>query len=90
MLVSEFQNNATVDYALTVQCTAGECAVVPIPDVEGCIDLKGSPLQGRRVELRQPNETTRITTTDVRGCYKFASIKTGKSFTVVIVGPTVN
>jgi hypothetical protein len=90
VLVREFQSNATVDYSLTVQCTDGECAVVPIPDVEGCIDLKGSPLQGRRVELRQPSETTRITTTDVRGCYKFVGIKTGKSFTVVIVGPTVN
>ena len=54
------------------------------------LDLKGTPLQGRRVELRQPNETTQVATTDIRGCYKFANAKAGKTFQVVIIGPTVN
>ncbi len=90
IVVTEFVNDGTVDYSLTVQCTSGNCAVATIPAVEGCLDLKGAPLQGRRVELRQPNETTQVATTDIRGCYKFANAKTGKTFQVVIAGPTVN
>lgn len=89
VLVNESGNNQTVDYALTVQCTSGDCTVVPIPDVSGCIDLKGSPLTGRQVDLVQANEPTKTTTTDTTGCYEFATVKSGKSFRVIIRGPTV-
>ncbi len=89
ILVNESGNNQTVDYALIVQCTSGDCIIVPIPAIAGCIYLKGSPLQGRRVDLIQPNEIIKSTTTDVRGCYEFAKAKSGKSFQVKIFGPSV-
>ncbi|HZA28570.1 MAG TPA: hypothetical protein VE735_03055, partial [Gammaproteobacteria bacterium] len=44
IMVTEFTNDATVDYALTVQCISGDCTIVPIPDVSGCINRKGTPL----------------------------------------------
>jgi hypothetical protein len=89
IMVTEFTNDATVDYALTVQCVSGDCTIVPIPDVSGCINLKGAPLAGRRVNLLQSDEPTQTTTTDVRGCYEFATIRSGKKFRVIIRRPRV-
>jgi hypothetical protein len=89
IMVTEFTNDATVDYALTVQCISGDCTIVPIPDVSGCINRKGAPLAGRRVDLLQSDEPTQATITDVRGCYEFATIRSGKKFRVIIRRPRV-
>jgi hypothetical protein len=89
IMVTEFTNDATVDYALTVQCISGDCTIVPIPDVSGCINRKGTPLAGRRVDLLQSDEPTQTTITDVRGCYEFATIRSGKKFRVIIRRPRV-
>ena len=89
ILVTEFVNDNTVDYALTLQCISGACLVTPIPDVSGCLDLQGSPLAGRKVDLLQNNETTQTTKTDARGCYTFENTASGKTFQVIIRGPVV-
>ncbi len=89
VLVSGQYNNATMEYALALQCLAWPCIPVTPPDVSGCINLQGSPLSGRKVILKQPLEFNQTKTTDYKGCYKFDSAVSGKKFNVTIKGPVV-
>ncbi len=64
-------------------------ALVPEPDVAGCIDMKGVPVAGQKVILKQKNELNKVTTTDANGCYEFPTAVSGKTFKVIINGPMV-
>jgi len=55
---------------------------VPPPDVSGCIKLKGAPLAGVEVQLKQKGKQT--ATTGVDGCYQFDSVDAGKKFDIEI------
>ncbi len=61
--------------------------VVIDPDVAGCVELQGSPLVGKTVILKQPNEFNQTTQTDANGCYEFPDAVPGKTFKVLIKGP---
>lgn len=58
-------------------------------DVLGCIQLKGSPVTGALVTLKQRKETDKTAITDAQGCYRFDMAVSGKAFQVVINGPVV-
>jgi hypothetical protein len=90
ILVSEFQNNDTVNYALSLACVS-DCVIIPVPDLSGCVKLKGSPLTNRPVSVTQPRELPDTTNTDTTGCFQLpaGSLKAGKSFSVNISGPVV-
>ena len=45
VLVNEWKNDNTLPYTDSYQCV-GQCPSPPIPDVSGCIKLKGSPEAG--------------------------------------------
>lgn len=92
ILMWESQNDEIVDYALALQCVGRPCVIVPIPDVSGCVKLKGSPLPNRKVILKQRGEEKKTTTTDVKGCYEFeeGTLIPGKKFKVSIKGPRVS
>jgi len=89
ILVSELGNNQTVEYSVTLECLSGVCPPVVVPDVSGCIKLKGAPLPNSSVVLMQTNELDQTTITDANGCYKFDSAVSGKSFDVIIKGPVL-
>jgi hypothetical protein len=74
-------------YTFALQCLTGPCIIAPVPDVSGCIKLKGSPLANHRVILKQTTEPDQTTTTDANGCYEFENIVSGKRFDVIIEGP---
>jgi hypothetical protein len=65
--------------------------IIPVPDLSGCIKLKGSPLTNRPVSVAQPRELPDTTNTDTTGCFQLpaGSLKAGKSFSVNISGPVV-
>ncbi len=63
--------------------------VATSPDISGCIDMKGAPLIGRKVILKQKNELNKTTNTDTIGCYAFTDGVIDKKFTVLIKGPVV-
>ena len=60
-----------------------------VPDVSGCIELKGAPLANRKVILKQKREDKQTTTTDASGHYEFQNVVSGKKFSVIIKGPVV-
>jgi hypothetical protein len=63
--------------------------VTPPQNLAGCLKLKGIPLIGSVVNLRQPNELLQTTYTDGNGCYVFEELVRSKRFTVTIKGPVV-
>ncbi len=60
------------------------------PDVAGCISLGGSPLNNRRVRLKQRYERSQTVYTGQDGCYEFAKAVSGKNITVQIFGPVLS
>jgi len=59
------------------------------PAVSGCIQLNGSSVTGASVLLKQKREADQSTTTNTSGCYHFDNAVSGKTFQVIINGPTV-
>lgn len=88
ILVTEFSNDHTVQYALALACSAADVCPPPIslPDISGCIFRQSTPLVDIPVNLDQPGQPTQTTSTDIRGCYAFESIVTA-AFEVTINGP---
>lgn len=58
-------------------------------DIFGCIELKGQPVIGSNISLRQPRERIQITQSNAEGCYQFDRVLSGKGFTLTIQGPRV-
>ncbi|MFQ5456806.1 MAG: hypothetical protein ACE5EA_11525, partial [Nitrospirota bacterium] len=63
--------------------------VTPPQNISGCIELKGTPIIGSKVFLRQKDEPTQKVFTDPDGCYRFENAVSGKKFGVIIKGPIV-
>jgi len=59
------------------------------PVISGCIQLGGSPVSGASVILKQKRVADQTTTTNTSGCYHFDTAVSGKTFQVIITGPTV-
>jgi hypothetical protein len=89
VLFTDVFSTGTGNYALVLQCLIGTCAIVPVPDISGCIYLQGQPLPNRKVTLRQPRVVNKTTTTDTDGCYEFENAVSGKRFNMIISGPIV-
>jgi hypothetical protein len=89
ILVTDVFGTGTGEYALDLQCLAGPCVPFTAPDIAGCIKLKGAPLAGKKVILKQRGEDNQYTSTDAKGCYEFESAASGKKFKVIIKGPQV-
>ena len=64
-------------------------SVTPPQNLKGCLELKGAPVVGSEVDLRQPNELMQATYTNENGCYVFNELVRSKRFTVTIKGPVV-
>lgn len=60
-----------------------------VSKISGCINLKGAPLAGRKVTLKQKGEVNKIAFTDSNGRYQFSGAVPGKAFQVVISGPKI-
>jgi hypothetical protein len=76
-------------YDVTVQCVAGLCQVVFPPDLVGCLQLQGAPVANAVVAVDQKAVAPQETVTDSNGCYRFATLVSGKKFKVNTRGPKV-
>jgi hypothetical protein len=94
LTLSDWNLDNVGDYLIRVQCLAGPCpsSPAPPPDLEGYEHLKGKPLAGRQVCVKQSGVADRCTTTNAIGYWKFAAgtLVKGKSFQVIINGPVVS
>lgn len=52
--------------------------------VSGCIKVRGVPIVGSKVRLKQKGEKAQKTTTDANGCFEFKQIVSGKKFKIKI------
>lgn len=86
VLTDQFSDQ-TVQYTLSLACISGNCRNLSIPDVEGCVAMKGTALANKQVTLTQPDTAAKRTRTDVRGCYSFGRVPVAKGFTVRIKRP---
>lgn len=87
-IITEIRLSDFWAYPLTVDDIS---FIVPrIPDISGCAEIKGEPMAGRKVLLRQfhgiPDQ---VTTTDADGCYEFLDAVPGAPSTVIIRGPLI-
>jgi hypothetical protein len=90
IVMTEAGHDDEVEYALTLECIAGVCPEHdPVPDVAGCISLRGVPIVDTRVRLTQSNTRRQETRTDIRGCYAFDTVVEEKQFKIRIFGPKV-
>ncbi|RJQ21247.1 MAG: DUF1566 domain-containing protein [Nitrospiraceae bacterium] len=74
--------------AFTVQIN-GPVLSSPVPVINGCAELQGSAMTGRKVLLKQDNELNKSTKTDIEGCYNFSNAVPDKKFKLLIKGPVV-
>jgi len=86
-------HSPAISCSLTVQITLWrrtDAFIAKIsPVISGCIQLGGSPDSGASVILKQKREADHSTTTNTSGCYQFDNAVSGKTFQVIINGPTV-
>jgi uncharacterized repeat protein (TIGR03803 family) len=85
--------DGSVLYGMTGEGGANDLGVVfslALPsvfnDISGCVSVKGQPLTGMPVILRQRTKPDQIATTDAEGCYYFDNAVSGKAFHLSVRG----
>lgn len=66
-----------------------EVIISTTPSVSGFATIKGQPIAGSKVILRQPTQQPQITTTDAQGYYEFMNAKSGRKGTITINLPKI-